>query len=606
MKRRPSRRIPAVAALLSLSLGLPPSALALRPRAAGEEEPTFVTAELRTALAGAEEPKGSKQRVQRLAQILASVTGRTEKDPELLIAAEVMERSARLPQEAILARMVVALHEKLREGGITRETLDQILRLLPKGPLYAEWQGILPENYKNNHQKSQWDLEFRNRISDNMVSEQIVVLARAQLKGFHFPFTRWMIRRDMLEVLDIEQRSFEYAWSEEDFLRALRQRNCIGMVAEHGEKVVGFMIYELHKNKLHFLNFAVDPNWRNQGVGASMVAKLVSKLSSHRRTRITLEVRETNLPAQLFFRQMGFRAVNVLRNFYDDPGEDAILMEYRIERVPEEEEAKPQEIPPAASKPGDLPAASEPGDLAEPALHSGPASTEREEAPRQLAAPALEFSDESERMEQYTDVVADEPAEFQEETGERAGGGFQIGAMEPDDSGAAARILDSSERRGRYGRRRWDRARFERILSREGINGLAVRDPESGTLAGFAVLWERGGGRRTLLSFAVAPEHRGKGVGKRLLDAIKKSALPGPASLEVHLRGKEKTAQEFFMAEGFEAVDTLRGFFADPEEDAVRMEWSALIQGTGLEEQASLSEEVSEQQNYRLAVFSSE
>jgi len=141
---------------------------------------------------------------------------------------------------------------------------------------------------------------------------------------------RWMIRRDMPEVLQTEQLSFDFAWYEEDFLRCLRQRNCIGMVAEHGEKVVGFMIYELHKNRLHILNFAVHPGWRRTGVGAQMVAKLVSKLSSHRRTRITLEVRETNLVAQLFFRKQEFKAVRVLRAFYEDTGEDAFQMEYRF------------------------------------------------------------------------------------------------------------------------------------------------------------------------------------------------------------------------------------------------------------------------------------
>lgn len=141
---------------------------------------------------------------------------------------------------------------------------------------------------------------------------------------------RWMIRRDMPEVLQTEQESFEFAWTEEDFLRCLRQRNCIGMVAEQGEKVVGFMIYELHKSKLHILNFAVNPGCRRLGIGAQMVAKLISKLSSHRRTRITLEVRETNLAAQLFFQKQGFRAVRVLRSYYEDTGEDAFLMQYKI------------------------------------------------------------------------------------------------------------------------------------------------------------------------------------------------------------------------------------------------------------------------------------
>ena len=142
---------------------------------------------------------------------------------------------------------------------------------------------------------------------------------------------RWMIRRDMPEVLRIEEQSFEFPWSEEDFIRCLRQRNCIGMVAEHDESIVGFMIYELHKNRLHALNFAVHSDFRRSGVGEQMIGKLITKLSHQRRNRIMLEVRETNLEAQLFFRQMGFRAVSVLRDFYDDTVEDAYVMQYRHE-----------------------------------------------------------------------------------------------------------------------------------------------------------------------------------------------------------------------------------------------------------------------------------
>jgi ribosomal-protein-alanine N-acetyltransferase len=147
---------------------------------------------------------------------------------------------------------------------------------------------------------------------------------------------RWMIRRDMPEVLDIETRSFEFPWSEEDFIRCLRQRNCIGMVAEYDERVVGFMIYELHKNRLHILNFAVRPEFRRRGVATAMVKKLIGKLSQQRRNRILLEIRETNLGAQLFFRDSGFRAISVLRDFYEDTTEDAYLMQYRYRPAPVE------------------------------------------------------------------------------------------------------------------------------------------------------------------------------------------------------------------------------------------------------------------------------
>jgi len=141
---------------------------------------------------------------------------------------------------------------------------------------------------------------------------------------------RWMIRRDMPEVIGIESASFEFSWLEDDFIRCLRQRNCIGMVAEHNERVVGFMIYELHRNRLHILNFAVHPDFRRRGIGQQMVRKLVGKLAPQRRNRIVLEVRETNLDAQLFFRSLGFRAISLLRDFYDDTTEDAYLMQYRF------------------------------------------------------------------------------------------------------------------------------------------------------------------------------------------------------------------------------------------------------------------------------------
>jgi ribosomal-protein-alanine N-acetyltransferase len=149
---------------------------------------------------------------------------------------------------------------------------------------------------------------------------------------------RWMIRRDMPEVLAIEHASFEYPWCEEEFLRVLRQRNCIGMVAEHAERIVGFMIYELHRNKIHILDLATHADQRRRGVGRQMIAKLVGKLSNQRRNRISLYVRETNLPSQLFYRVVGFRAMEVVREHYPDSGEDAYLMQYHLDESTIEED----------------------------------------------------------------------------------------------------------------------------------------------------------------------------------------------------------------------------------------------------------------------------
>ena len=141
---------------------------------------------------------------------------------------------------------------------------------------------------------------------------------------------RWMVRRDFPEVLAIEQACFEFPWKEDDFLHCLRQRNCIGMVAEYEGRVVGFMIYEVPKNRIHLLNVATAPEFRQKGVARQMIQKLVGKLINQRRTRIVLEVRETNLQALVFFRALGFRATLVLKNFYEEMNEDAYVLQYRL------------------------------------------------------------------------------------------------------------------------------------------------------------------------------------------------------------------------------------------------------------------------------------
>lgn len=145
---------------------------------------------------------------------------------------------------------------------------------------------------------------------------------------------RWMIRRDMPEILAIENASFEFPWTEEDFIRCLQRRNCIGMIAERQERIVGYMLCELFKTRLELLDFAVAVDCRRQGVGRRMVAKLLDKIAApYRRHRIRAEVRERNLGAQLFFRASGFRATGVVYSRYEVSPEDAIVFELRLARA---------------------------------------------------------------------------------------------------------------------------------------------------------------------------------------------------------------------------------------------------------------------------------
>ncbi|MEW4569294.1 GNAT family N-acetyltransferase [Tautonia sp. JC769] len=140
---------------------------------------------------------------------------------------------------------------------------------------------------------------------------------------------RWMIRRDLPDVLAIEQASDPAPWCEEEFLRVLRQRNCIGMVAEADDRVLGFMIYTLHKSHLQVSKFAVTPEARRRGVGRQMMAKLVGKLGE-RRHRILINVPlSERCDGPMFLKAMGFIATAV---FSDTPEPGIDTLEFVLRR----------------------------------------------------------------------------------------------------------------------------------------------------------------------------------------------------------------------------------------------------------------------------------
>jgi ribosomal-protein-alanine N-acetyltransferase len=152
------------------------------------------------------------------------------------------------------------------------------------------------------------------------------------VQGFEMVYldvsVRLMRRSDVLRVLDIENESFEVPWSEKDFLICLKDRKCLGLVALYEDLVVGFVVYELERERFRILNLAVVRDFRRCDVGRRLVDKLIEKLRVQRRSEIELYVRERNLGAQLFFRDLGFEATGVIRDYYDESPEDAYRMCY--------------------------------------------------------------------------------------------------------------------------------------------------------------------------------------------------------------------------------------------------------------------------------------
>lgn len=158
---------------------------------------------------------------------------------------------------------------------------------------------------------------------------------------------RWLIRRDMPEVLDIDHRAMPFGqrWYEEEWLMRLRQRNCIGMVAEVDYRIVAAMTYELHRSELKLLRLVVHPEDQRCGHGRTMLNRLKEKLTQQRRRRLSTIAREDALGYQLFLQACEFRCGVVLREHFDD-WTDGYEFRYDIDDGDNPEPLPPIEICP--------------------------------------------------------------------------------------------------------------------------------------------------------------------------------------------------------------------------------------------------------------------
>lgn len=143
---------------------------------------------------------------------------------------------------------------------------------------------------------------------------------------------RWMTREAMPRILELERGAGGFSWSPEDFQAVILRKTCLGMVAEYGGGIIGFLLYEILPDGLFVHRLAVAPEYRRQGVASQMMARVCCQLNDHHQRLIRVDVRESNVAAQLFFQSLGFRAQVIFKSHFDDTGEDAYRMHYRHKR----------------------------------------------------------------------------------------------------------------------------------------------------------------------------------------------------------------------------------------------------------------------------------
>lgn len=130
---------------------------------------------------------------------------------------------------------------------------------------------------------------------------------------------RWMLRRDLPQVVDIEAASFPPGadrWEEEDFVFMLRHRHtgCFVLEDNTSAKILGYYTVISTPKLIEVENIVIHPAWRRLGYGTTAMQRLQKSARCHNKTLI-LRVHEQNLTAQLFLRACGVRAHALLRRY---------------------------------------------------------------------------------------------------------------------------------------------------------------------------------------------------------------------------------------------------------------------------------------------------
>ncbi|HEX4837544.1 MAG TPA: ribosomal protein S18-alanine N-acetyltransferase [Solirubrobacteraceae bacterium] len=130
---------------------------------------------------------------------------------------------------------------------------------------------------------------------------------------------------DLPRVVAIERRAFPTPWSLAMFVLELSKSSGICLAAVHDRRLVGYLICSRYDTVWHVMNVAVDVDHQHMGVASTLLAELYERVRDER-ARFTLEVRRSNHIAIHLYEREGFRAAGLRRRYYQDNGEDALVM----------------------------------------------------------------------------------------------------------------------------------------------------------------------------------------------------------------------------------------------------------------------------------------
>lgn len=133
---------------------------------------------------------------------------------------------------------------------------------------------------------------------------------------------------DLDEIKDILVSNFDDFWTYSILKDELNSSSSHYIVARLNNEIVGFGGIKVVLDSADIMNIVVKKNFRNLGIGTSILNEIVALCLSLNLSSITLEVRKDNEYAISLYKNFGFETLGVRKKYYN--GVDGFIMEKKI------------------------------------------------------------------------------------------------------------------------------------------------------------------------------------------------------------------------------------------------------------------------------------
>jgi ribosomal-protein-alanine N-acetyltransferase len=139
--------------------------------------------------------------------------------------------------------------------------------------------------------------------------------------------------KDAIEIAamsrDFIESGLGWSWTRLRVVRSVRDPDTTVAVSTCEESISGFAIMVFREHSAHLNLLAVKPRHRREGIGKYLLRWLEESARTAGTFQLSLEVRESNLPAQTFYENLGYKQTRTISGYYQQT-ESAVRMTRNI------------------------------------------------------------------------------------------------------------------------------------------------------------------------------------------------------------------------------------------------------------------------------------